>query len=89
MRTLQTREWPGRIAQVAIIDSESVHDEIDQLLLSGRAQTASQAESMWLDSHLLELVELVKQLDDASLERHEAIKLLMFHGSRRLEDALR
>jgi hypothetical protein len=73
---------------MATIASESVHDEVDQLLLSGRAKTASEAEAMYLDNHLQEILQLAMELDDAALERHEAIKLLMFHGSRRLEDAL-
>ena len=73
---------------MAAINSETVHDEIDQLLLNGQAQTASGAEAMWLDAHLDELLRLVGELDDEQCQRHEAIKLLMSHGSRRLEDAL-
>jgi hypothetical protein len=44
---------------------------------------------MFLDQHLPELAELILDLDDASFQEHEAIKLLMSHGSRRREDALR
>lgn len=73
----------------APIRSESVHREIDELLLSGRAATGSEAEEMFLDAHLPELVRLAIELDDQAFERHEAVKLLMAHGSRRWEDALR
>jgi hypothetical protein len=43
---------------------------------------------MFLDSHLQEIAQLVTELDDASFVKHEAVKLLMSHGSRRREDAL-
>lgn len=72
-----------------LLDSSTVHTQIDELLLSGRAKTASEAEDMFLDAHLGDLARLAIELDDAAFERHEAIKLLMAHGSRRLEDALR
>jgi hypothetical protein len=65
-----------------------VHAEIDELLLSGAAKTASEAEAMYLDDHLPDLARLIVELDDASFDEHEAIKLLMSHGSRRREDAL-
>jgi hypothetical protein len=71
------------------IESESVHSRINELLLSGRASTASQAEEMFLDAHLPDLARLVIELDDRELEQHEAVKLLISHGSRRWEDALR
>jgi hypothetical protein len=70
------------------LSSEAVNTEIEQLLLSGVATTAFQAEEMYLDAHLAGLVQLLAELDDAAFEQHEAIKLLMAHGSRRLEDAL-
>jgi hypothetical protein len=70
------------------LTSESVNSLIDQLLLSGAASTASEAEEMFLDSHLTEIAQLVVELDDASFVKHEAVKLLLSHGSRRREDAL-
>jgi hypothetical protein len=76
-------------ATAPLLDSDLVNAEIDQLLLSGRAATAFEAEEMFLNDHLDDLVGLVQQLDDEQLQRHEAIKLLMAHGSRRWEDALR
>lgn len=71
------------------IASESVHSQIDELLLGGHASTASQAEEMFLDAHLADLATLAIELDDRAFEQHEAVKLLMAHGSRRWEDALR
>jgi len=72
----------------ACLSSDAVNASIEELLLSGSATTAFQAEEMYLDSHLPDLMQLVAELDDAALEQHEAIKLLMAHGSRRREDAL-
>lgn len=68
--------------------SESVHAQIDALLLEGGAKTAHEAESMFLDAHLAELARLIGELDDNAFKNHEAIKLLMAHGGRRREDAL-
>lgn len=73
----------------ALLHSESVNRQIDELLLSGRAKSAFEAEEMFLDAHLSELVELVRVLDDRDFQNHEAVKLLMSHGSRRLEDVVR
>lgn len=71
-----------------VLKSESVHASIDELLLSGRAGTAFQAEELFLDTHLADIARLVLTLDDREFRRHEAVKLLMAHGSRRLEDAI-
>jgi hypothetical protein len=43
---------------------------------------------MFLDSHLDEIARLVIELDDEAFVRHEAVKLLMSHGSRPYEDDL-
>ena len=72
----------------SVLTSESVDAQVDQLLLSGQARTASEAEEMFLDAHLPDIAQLVLELDDVSFQQHEAVKLLMAHGSRRLEDAL-
>jgi hypothetical protein len=76
------------IAMKKLLLSESINPEIDGLLLSGRAATASEAENMFLDAHLDDLTRLIVELSDEEFKNHEAIKLLMFHGSRQLEDAL-
>ncbi len=70
------------------LSSKSVNIQVDELLLSGQAATASEAEEMFLDAHLPDIAQLVLELDDNAFIHHEAIKLLMAHGGRRLEDAL-
>ncbi|RIK87647.1 MAG: hypothetical protein DCC67_01615 [Planctomycetota bacterium] len=71
-----------------LLDSNSVHAEIDKLLLSGQAETAHEAEEIWLDSHLPDLTRLAMELDEDSFRKHEAVKLLLSHGSRPFEDGL-
>ncbi len=44
---------------------------------------------MFLDAHLSDIVQLAAELDDDAFARHEAIKLLLAHGSRPWEDALK
>jgi hypothetical protein len=65
-----------------------VHNEIDELLLSGKARTMWEAESQFLDAHLPQLAHLAVELTEAELREHEAVKLLLAHGSRRWEDAV-
>jgi hypothetical protein len=71
-----------------LLNSNSVHSEIDELLLSGQAETAHEAEEIWLDAHLPDLIRLATELDEDSFKRHEAVKLLFSHGSRPFEDSL-
>lgn len=70
-----------------LLDSNSVHAEIDELLLSGKAETAHEAEEMWLDAHLPELTRLALELDEDAFKKHEAVRLLFSHGSRPFEDS--
>lgn len=70
-----------------LLDSNSVHAEIDELLLSGKAETALQAEAMYLNMHLPELTRLAAELDEESFKKHEAVKILFSHGSRPFEDS--
>jgi hypothetical protein len=72
-----------------LLDSATIHAQIDELLLSGRAQTAWEAEEMFLDAHLADIVQLASQLGGEEFEQHEAVKLLMSNGSRGWEDELR
>ena len=65
-----------------------VNRGIDELLLSGKAQTMWDAESQFLDAHLSQLAQLAVKLTEAELREHEAVKLLLAHGSRRWEDAV-
>jgi hypothetical protein len=71
-----------------LLDSNTVHRQIDELLLTGKAQTGFEAEEMYLDSHLIELARLALELDEKSFKEHEAVKLLFAHGSRPFEDSL-
>ena len=66
-----------------MLTSDSVKLQVNELLVSGQASTEWDAEEKFLDAHLNDIVELVGVLDDQEFEGHEAIKLLMSHGSRR------
>jgi len=70
------------------LTSECVHAEIERLLLSGEAATAHEAEEQFLDEHLDEITYLIATLIDEELVRHEAVRLLMSHGSRPWEDGV-
>ena len=72
----------------SLLKSEDVNRMVDDLILSGAAETGMEAEVTFLDSHLYEIAALATRLPEAELARHEAIKLLMFHGSRPWEDDL-
>ena len=71
-----------------LLRSEDVNRLVDDLVWSGTAQTGLEAEEMFLDAHLHQIAALVTHLPEPELARHEAIKLLMFHGSRPWEDDL-
>ena len=71
-----------------MLKSEEVHALIDDLLLSGKAQTAWEAEEQFLDDHLDDIAILATTLPQDQFVRHEAVKLLMSHGSRPWEDEL-
>jgi hypothetical protein len=64
-------------------------DPIAALILSGRAHTVDEAEELYLDEHLDEVVRLVESdLTDDEFRRHPLIALLFARGSRPLEDSL-
>jgi hypothetical protein len=69
-----------------LLTADQVDHEIDQLLLDGIAQTASEAEEKFLDAHLEDIAELANQLNDQEFRNHPAVKLLLSHGSRPWED---
>ena len=62
--------------------------EINELLLSGQAQTMFEAENQYLDSHLSELAEWIGSLTDEEAANDEVVRLLLSHGSRAWEDSL-
>jgi hypothetical protein len=64
-------------------------DPIVAMLLEGRAQTVEQAQELYLNAHLAEVVELVgSPLSDEEFRRHPLISLLLACGSRGWEDSL-
>lgn len=64
-------------------------DPVIELLLSGQANTAEEAEEMYLDANLDEVVRLAESgLSESEFRSHPLIQLLIAHGSRPLEDSL-
>ena len=68
--------------------ASALEREIDELLISGRANTAAEAENMVLDGHLPEILKLAESLSNEDFGRHELVRLLLAHGSRPWEDSL-
>lgn len=65
------------------------NDPVSQLLLSGRAETVREAEELYLDSCLPEVVRLLESgLSDEDLGREPLMAMLRSHGSRGWEEAL-
>jgi hypothetical protein len=63
-------------------------EPVIELLLSGRARTVEEAEELYLDTHLDDVIRLVEgPLSEAEFRRHPLIVLLMSHGSRAREDS--
>ena len=64
-------------------------DPVARLLLTGRAETLRQAEELYLDSCLPEVVRLLASgLSDEDLGRHPLMAMLRSHGSRGWEEAV-
>ena len=69
--------------------SNLMDDPIVQLLLDGRAETASEAERLYLEQHLDQVLALVNSpLSDQEFRRHPLIATLLSHGSRGWEDSI-
>ena len=74
--------------------SESIIPELDNdpvlhLLLTGQAQTEAEAEEMYLNASLPEVIRLLRSpLSDEELGRHPLLVLFRRHGSRGWEDSL-
>lgn len=65
------------------------NDPVAQLLLRGEAQTLREAEELYLDSCLPEVVRLLQSgLSDEVLGRHPLMRMLRAHGSRGWEEAV-
>jgi hypothetical protein len=64
-------------------------DPVAQLLLCGRAKTLREAEELYLDSCLPDVVRLLQSgISDDELGRHPLMKMLRSHGSRGWEEAV-
>lgn len=64
-------------------------DPVADMLLRGDADTVAQAETLYLDTHLFEIIDLVQSsLSDEQFRAHPLVMLLMAHGSRGWEDSL-
>lgn len=67
--------------------AELTSDPVAQLLLGGKAETLRQAEELYLDSCLAEVVRLLNsELSDEELGRHPLMEMLRSHGSRAWEE---
>lgn len=73
---------------------ESILPELDtdpvlHLLLTGQAQTVAEAEEMYLNASLPEVIRLLRSpLSDEELGRHPLLVMYRRHGSRGWEDSL-
>ena len=64
-------------------------DPILRLILAGKARTLDEAEEMYLDASLPEVLELLrKPIPDEELAEHPLMTLLRVRGSRGREDSL-
>ncbi len=64
-------------------------DPVFRLLLSGVAATLDEAEEMYLDASMPEIVRLIgSSLDNVELSNHPLLILLRLRGSRGWEDSL-
>ncbi len=64
-------------------------DPVLRLILEGKARGLDEAEEMYLDQSLAEVLELLgKPIPDDELARLPLFKLLRFRGSRGFEDSL-
>jgi len=65
------------------------NDPVAQLLLRGDAQTLREAEELYLDTCLPEVIRLLQSgLSDEELSRHPLMRMLRAHGSRGWEEAV-
>lgn len=73
------------------LNEESIlEDPVAQLLISGEAVTASEAERIYLEQHVDEILHLVASpMSEDEFRRHPLIMTLFSHGSRGWEDSLR
>lgn len=69
--------------------TELTQDPVLRLLLEGQAQSVSEAEEMFLDASIPEVLRLLSSpLSNEELGRHPLLVLFRRHGSRGWEDSL-
>ena len=67
---------------------DSPHGPVADLILHGEAATVDEAEEIYLDRHIEDVVRLVEStLSDDDSRRHPLIALLLSRGSRGFEDS--
>lgn len=70
-------------------DEINTGDPVADLLVTGQAATVDEAEELYLNTHLEEVLRLVDSpLSDEEFRRHPLIALLLARGSRAWEDSL-
>jgi hypothetical protein len=64
-------------------------DPVIRLIFTGKARNLDEAEEMYLDESLPEIIELLRlPIPDEELARHPLMTLLRFRGSRGREDSI-
>jgi hypothetical protein len=84
----RNRTMTSRSEEKIAPSPSAMEAEIEALLLSGRASSMAEAESMVLDARLEEIAELAQRLTEEEFSRHELVRLLLAHGSRPWEDSI-
>jgi len=80
---------PGYTVAMSLQVASVIDDPVVELLLTGRADTAEQAERLYLEEHLDEVTRLVNSsLSDEEFRRHPLIAILLGRGSRGWEDSI-
>lgn len=69
--------------------TELEHDPVIRLLLRGEARTLAEAEEMYLDASMPEVLRLLEsELSNEELGNHPLMVMFRSHGSRGWEDSL-
>ena len=72
-----------------VLNEIAERDPVSRILLEGGASTVREAEELYLNEHLDDVVRLVESpLSDSEFRNHPLIVLLLSHGSRAWEDSL-
>jgi hypothetical protein len=79
----------GYTVSMSLQVASVIDDPVVELLLTGRAGTADQAERLYLEEHLDEVTRLVNSsISDEEFRRHPLIAILLGRGSRGWEDSI-